>query len=139
MDFHKIKNIFKQNADLICNVNVIFDVIVSDIILILLFSCVKDFLQMLFFFTSVGSLSKQTVLTPDQQYLLMANKIWIFLDFCVILSKLVAIVITIKLVAKINKQIKLILINLQDLASEYIQKPSDIFQSASCLLIFRLV
>lgn len=130
LDFQKIKNLYKQNADLICKVNRVFNLMVSDIIIVILISILKDLLQVVLLFTAIDSYSNLTVagVEANREFIVRATK-WLVLDGLTIAARLVLIGLNFKKVIEINRDIKLINVFLHDLAAWYIEKPSDIYQS----------
>lgn len=131
LEFQKIKNIFKLNADLVCRVNQVFNVLISDVLVILFISILKDLFHVFLQVTVLDTLkiSAKNGSRPVNDELISKTSKWILLDTVSMLGKVLLILFSIRKVRQVNKQIRLILLNLHYLASEYVEKPTQIYQS----------
>ncbi|KAJ6220030.1 hypothetical protein RDWZM_005842 [Blomia tropicalis] len=134
LDFQRLKDMFKQNADVICRVNYAFNLLVSDILIIVLINVFKDLFQLFMLGASIDSLSisftEPGPRRPDPEMLAKAAK-WIAIDVIVVICKCMLIWLTVNKVRHANRDIKRISSHLHELASHYIEKPSVIYQSFS--------
>lgn len=133
VDLQRVKDVFKKNADLVCAVNGMFNLLLSDILIIVLINVLKDIFQVFMLLASLDSFSislQKGSRQIDAELLSTATK-WILIDLVVLLCKCMLIGLAVSKVKKTNGEIRQILSHLHDLASNYVEKPSEIYQSVS--------
>lgn len=136
-DFNRVKSIFKQNADVVCKINAVFNFLLSDVLLIVVISILKDIFQLFMLVASLDSFAisfEKGARHPDPEMIATASK-WMAIDAFVVIAKCTLIGLTARKIKATNREIKRILTHLHDLASQYIEKPSEIYQSVNGLPI----